>query len=63
MRDLEKLQRNGDIPSNVQCSYNDKLRHDFVVVPEMVALVREYCIESIHEAIQRDSMVVPRARL
>ena len=58
MRDLQELQQQGRIPMTVHCTYLENLRHDFVVKPNMVAVVRSYCLEKIRAAIQEEAMLL-----
>lgn len=48
LKETQGLQKQGRVSTNVHCSYKKELRHDFIVVPDMVHVVREYCLECIH---------------
>lgn len=54
MKDLLKLQTQGLVPSNMHCTFGKGLRHDFVVVPEMVAEVKEYCLDCIRKTTRNE---------
>jgi hypothetical protein len=48
LKDLECLQGRSDVPKNIHSEYLDELRHDFVVHPEMIEPVAQFCIQSIN---------------
>jgi len=47
LEDLNALRCQGKIPSNIYTAYFDNLIHDFIVHPEMVLPVVDFCIKSI----------------
>lgn len=54
MKDLEEMQQQGRVPVNVHCTFDKRLRHDFIVVSEMVVVVKEHCLECVHKAMRQD---------
>jgi hypothetical protein len=47
MQDLQRLQASSVIPANINTKYLDDLRHDFVVHPEMIEPVVQFCIQEL----------------
>jgi len=60
MKDLFKLQTQGVVPLNIRCTFRQELRHDFVVVPEMVADVKAYCLDCILKTTTRNAANITR---
>lgn len=46
MKKIEELKSKAVI-SNVECVYIEELRHDFVVHPQMIEPVIEFCLDQI----------------
>ena len=47
LRDLQYLQSQSQIPSNINMNYMTKIQHDFIVHTEQIDPVVEYCVERI----------------
>ena len=47
MKDLRRMQLSSEIPNNINTQYLDDLSHDFVVHPEMIDPVTNFCVQSI----------------
>lgn len=54
MDDIKELQQHGLVPNNVHCTYLEPLRHAFVVVPQMVPVVLDYCLQRIQMGTTQD---------
>ena len=50
MKDLERMQLQSEIPSNITALHIDELRHDFVVHPKMIDPVVQFCIQSMKQS-------------
>ena len=48
MKDLKRLQSCSKLPNNIHCVYLEKLRHDYVVHPEMIESVVQFCVDCIN---------------
>ena len=51
MIDLQKIKRSSQVPQNMQFDYIENLRHDFVVHPEMLQPVVQFCIRCIEQRV------------
>lgn len=51
MEDLQRLQSSLTIPRNIETQYLDGLSHDFVVHPEMLQPVVQFCIRCIEQRV------------
>ena len=64
MDELKRLQNRSDIPNNIHTEYIEELRHDFVVHPDMIGPVVNFCVDSIkHRTQPNESGIKIRSRL
>lgn len=45
--DLERLKQHSEIPNNIQIEYMEELRHDFVVRPEQIDPIAQFCVNTL----------------
>ena len=63
MEDLQRLQSALKIPNNIDPQYLENLSHDFVVHPEMIEPVVEFCIKCIEQRISNANEPIDVAKL
>ena len=62
MKDLKKLQSRSEIPNNIHTEFIEELRHDFVVHPEMIEPVVQFCVDRIRSGAKASGVQI-RSRL
>lgn len=62
MEDLRRMQRHSMIPSNIHTEYVEEVRHDFVVHPDQIEPVVDFCVGRLTKC-RQDSGANIRSRL
>ena len=63
MEDLQRLQAHSKIPSNISIHYLTDLSHDFVVHPEMIDTVVQFCVQSIEQKLPNTGKAIGATEL
>lgn len=50
MNDLQRMKSRSEIPNNIHIEYIKEIRHDFVVRPEEIDPVVQFCVERIQKS-------------